>query len=46
VYITSARVGLDAGALQNDLHAGAVFIATPLARGIAEPVFRGHSHTH
>jgi L-arabinonolactonase len=46
VYITSARVGLDAGALQDDPHAGAVFIATPSAKGIAEPVFRGHSHTH
>ncbi len=43
VYITSARVGLDAGALQDDPHAGAVFIATPPARGIAEPVFRGHN---
>jgi L-arabinonolactonase len=45
-YITSARVGLDAGALQDDPHAGAVFIATPSATGIAEPVFRGHSRTH
>jgi L-arabinonolactonase len=45
-YITSARVGLDAGALQDDPHAGAVFIATPSATGIAEPVFRRHSHAH
>jgi L-arabinonolactonase len=42
LYITSARVGLDHAALQNDLRAGGVFIATPAARGIAEPVFRGH----
>jgi L-arabinonolactonase len=41
LYITSARVGLDAVALQHDSHAGAVFIATPAARGIAEAVFRG-----
>jgi L-arabinonolactonase len=41
LYITSARVGLDAAALQHDTHAGAVFIATPAARGIAEAVFRG-----
>jgi L-arabinonolactonase len=42
LYITSARVGLDDAALQKDLRAGGVFIATPAARGIAEPVFRGH----
>ena len=41
LYITSARVELDADALQRDVHAGGVFIATPAARGIAEPVFRG-----
>jgi L-arabinonolactonase len=41
LYITSARIGLDDGALQNDLRAGGVFIATPVARGIAEPVFCG-----
>jgi L-arabinonolactonase len=46
LYITSARVGLDAGALQDDPHAGAVFVAMPVARGIAEPVFRGHGRTH
>jgi L-arabinonolactonase len=40
LYITSARIGLDHTALQNDLRAGGVFIATPAARGIAEPVFR------
>ncbi|MDP9158474.1 MAG: SMP-30/gluconolactonase/LRE family protein [Pseudomonadota bacterium] len=42
LYITSARIGLDHAALQNDLRAGGVFIATPAARGIAEPVFRGN----
>jgi L-arabinonolactonase len=43
LYITSARIGLDHTALQNDLRAGGVFIATPAARGIAEPVFRGRT---
>ncbi len=42
LYNTSARIGLDHAALQNDLRAGGVFIATPAARGIAEPVFRGN----
>jgi L-arabinonolactonase len=41
LYVTSARVGLDHAALQRDLHAGGVFIATTAARGIAEPVFAG-----
>jgi L-arabinonolactonase len=41
LYITSARVGLDAVALQHDPYAGAVFIATPAARGIAEALFHG-----
>ena len=41
LYITSARIGLDNAALQNDLRAGGVFIATPAARGMAEPVFGG-----
>jgi L-arabinonolactonase len=41
LYITSARAELDADALQRDGFAGGVFIATPAARGIAEPVFRG-----
>jgi L-arabinonolactonase len=41
LYVTSARIGLDDRALQRDLRAGGVFIATPAARGIAEPVFAG-----
>ncbi|SAL18739.1 gluconolaconase [Caballeronia terrestris] len=41
LYVTSARIGLDDQALQGDLHAGGVFIATPGARGVAEPVFAG-----
>jgi L-arabinonolactonase len=41
LYVTSARIGLDEEALQGDAHAGGVFIATPGARGVAEPVFAG-----
>jgi L-arabinonolactonase len=41
LYITSARVGLDAAALANDSRAGGVFIATPGARGLQEPLFQG-----
>ncbi|WP_025602245.1 SMP-30/gluconolactonase/LRE family protein [Burkholderia sp. WSM2230] len=41
LYITSARVGLDAAALAGDSRAGGVFIATPARRGLAEPVFLG-----
>jgi L-arabinonolactonase len=41
LYITSARVGLDAAALAGDLRAGGVFIATPARRGLPEPVFQG-----
>lgn len=40
LYITSARIGLDDDALQDDPNAGGVFIATLAARGIEEPVFR------
>jgi L-arabinonolactonase len=40
LYITSARVGLDHDALQHDLRAGGVFIATPAARGVVEAVFQ------
>ena len=43
LYITSARVGLNDRALQGDLRAGGVFIATPAARGVAEPVFSGRT---
>ncbi|SAL03406.1 gluconolaconase [Caballeronia ptereochthonis] len=41
LYVTSARIGLDDHALQNDAHAGGVFVATPGIRGVAEPVFAG-----
>lgn len=41
LYITSARVGLDAAALAGDLRAGGVFIATPARRGLPEPMFQG-----
>ncbi|TDN67614.1 SMP-30/gluconolactonase/LRE family protein [Paraburkholderia sp. BL10I2N1] len=41
LYITSARVGLDAAALAKDSRAGGVFIATPGARGLQEPFFQG-----
>jgi len=41
LYITSARVGLDAAALAADSRAGGVFIATPARRGLSEPVFLG-----
>ena len=41
LYVTSARIGLDEQALQGDVGAGGVFIATPAARGVAEPVFAG-----
>jgi L-arabinonolactonase len=41
LYITSARVDLDAVALKNDTHAGGVFVATPGRRGLPEPEFQG-----
>jgi len=41
LYITSARVDLDAAALSSDTRAGGVFIAMPGARGLAEPLFQG-----
>ncbi|MBV8627682.1 MAG: SMP-30/gluconolactonase/LRE family protein, partial [Paraburkholderia sp.] len=41
LYITSARVDLDAAALYSDTRAGGVFIAMPGARGLAEPFFQG-----
>ncbi|WP_027800110.1 SMP-30/gluconolactonase/LRE family protein [Paraburkholderia dilworthii] len=41
LYITSARIGLDAMALAGDSRAGGVFIATPARRGLPEPVFQG-----
>jgi L-arabinonolactonase len=41
LYVTSARVGLDADALRENSLAGGVFIATPARRGLPEPVFEG-----
>ncbi len=41
LYVTSARVGLDAGALAREPHAGGVFVATPDARGLPEARFGG-----
>ncbi|PMS32092.1 gluconolaconase [Paraburkholderia rhynchosiae] len=41
LYITSARIGLDAATLAGDSRAGGVFIATPGRRGLPEPVFQG-----
>jgi L-arabinonolactonase len=41
LYITTARIGLADAALQEELHAGGVYIATPAARGVAEPSFAG-----
>lgn len=41
LYITSARVDLDAAALANDANAGGVFVAVPGARGLPEPLFQG-----
>jgi L-arabinonolactonase len=40
LYITTARVELDASALAADPHAGGVFIATPARRGLPEPFFQ------
>ncbi|MFL9870470.1 SMP-30/gluconolactonase/LRE family protein [Paraburkholderia megapolitana] len=41
LYITSARIGLDAAALAVDSRAGGVFVATPARRGLPDAVFRG-----
>jgi L-arabinonolactonase len=41
LYVTSARVGLDAQALTGDAHAGGVYLATQGRRGLPEPVFKG-----
>ena len=43
LYITSARIGLDAAALAADPHAGGVFIATPAQHGLPEPRFAGRA---
>ncbi|MEM5343886.1 SMP-30/gluconolactonase/LRE family protein [Paraburkholderia azotifigens] len=41
LYVTSARVGLDAQALAGDTRAGGVYVATQGRRGLPEPVFKG-----
>jgi L-arabinonolactonase len=41
LYITSARVDLDAAALVSDAGAGGVFVATLARQGLPEPVFQG-----
>ncbi|SEJ71766.1 SMP-30/gluconolactonase/LRE family protein [Paraburkholderia diazotrophica] len=41
LYVTSARVGLDAKALAADTLAGGVYVATQGRRGLPEPVFNG-----
>jgi L-arabinonolactonase len=41
LYITSARIQLSEQALREDAHAGGIFSASGIARGIAEPRFGG-----
>ena len=41
LYITSARIDLDAAALVNDSGAGGVFVARVERAGLPEPVFQG-----
>jgi len=41
LYITSARIDLDASALASDAQAGGVFVAVPGARGLPEALFQG-----
>jgi L-arabinonolactonase len=41
LYITSARIDLDASALAGDAQAGGVFVAVPGARGLPEALFQG-----
>ena len=41
LYITSARIDLDASALAGDAQAGGVFAAVPGARGLPEALFQG-----
>ncbi|MEW9582267.1 SMP-30/gluconolactonase/LRE family protein [Paraburkholderia sp. DGU8] len=41
LYVTSARIGLDAAALANDTRAGGVFVAVPGRRGLPEAEFLG-----
>jgi L-arabinonolactonase len=46
LYITSARVDLDAVALASDPHAGGVFAAVPGPRGLPEALFQGAPLPH
>ncbi len=46
LYITSARVDLDAAALAGDPHAGGVFAAVPGPRGLPEALFQGAPLPH
>jgi L-arabinonolactonase len=39
LFVTSARIGLDADAVSRDAHAGGVFVAPTAWRGLPEPVF-------
>lgn len=41
LYVTTARVGLDAATLSHERGAGSVFAATVARRGLPEPVFAG-----
>jgi L-arabinonolactonase len=41
LYITSARIGLDAAALAGEAGAGGIFTATPGRQGLPEPLFQG-----
>ena len=44
LYVTSARVGLNAEALARQPHAGGLFVMTPGVRGVAERPYRGSLH--
>ena len=44
LYITSARVGLNAEALAAQPHAGGLFVMNPGVRGVAELPFQGSRH--
>jgi L-arabinonolactonase len=46
LYITSARVDLDAAALAEDPHAGGVFAAASGQHGLPEPLFEGQPKQH
>ena len=46
LYITSARIDLDASALAGDSYAGGVFVAVPGQRGLPEALFQGAPLPH